>query len=90
MRPLRHVRVAIVIVAIAVAAAACTGGTTSTATGVGDTAPPGADKLEHLIFIVQENRSFDHYFGTYPGANGHPDEPRRLVRRLHPRYLSRG
>jgi phospholipase C len=30
----------------------------------------GLEKLEHLIFIVQENRSFDHYFGTYPGADG--------------------
>jgi phospholipase C len=29
-------------------------------------------RLEHLIFIVQENRSFDHYFGTYPGADGIP------------------
>jgi phospholipase C len=29
-------------------------------------------KLKHLIFIVQENRSFDHYFGTYPGADGIP------------------
>ena len=75
MHPPPPVRVAIVIVAIAVAAAACTGGTTSTATGVGGTAPPGADKLEHLIFIVQENRSFDHYFGTYPGANGIPTNP---------------
>ncbi len=28
--------------------------------------------IKHLIFIVQENRSFDHYFGTYPGANGIP------------------
>ncbi len=28
--------------------------------------------IEHLIFIVQENRSFDHYFGTYPGAEGIP------------------
>ena len=28
--------------------------------------------LDHLIFIVQENRSFDHYFGTYPGADGIP------------------
>ena len=72
MRPLPHVRIAILIVAIAVAAAACTGGTTSTTTGVGGTAPPGADKLEHLIFIMQENRSFDHYFGTYPGADGIP------------------
>jgi phospholipase C len=28
--------------------------------------------IEHVIFIVQENRSFDHYFGTYPGADGIP------------------
>ena len=36
-------------------------------------AAPGSEgifKLDHLIFIVQENRSFDHYFGTYPGADG--------------------
>jgi phospholipase C len=33
---------------------------------------PGIETLEHLIFIVQENRSFDHYFGTFPGANGIP------------------
>jgi phospholipase C len=35
-------------------------------------APRGIDKLDHLIFIVQENRSFDHYFGTFPGAKGIP------------------
>jgi phospholipase C len=29
-------------------------------------------KLQHLIFILQENRSFDHYFGTYPKAQGFP------------------
>ncbi len=29
-------------------------------------------KIEHIIFIVQENHSFDNYFGTYPGANGFP------------------
>jgi phospholipase C len=32
----------------------------------------GIDKLDHLIFIVQENRSFDSYFGTFPGADGIP------------------
>ncbi len=37
--------------------------------------PEGVFKLEHLIFIVQENRSFDHYFGTYPGADGIPTNP---------------
>src|ERR1700748_336948 len=26
--------------------------------------------IEHFIFIIQENRSFDNYFGTSPGANG--------------------
>ena len=37
--------------------------------------PQGIFKLEHLIFIVQENRTFDHYFGTYPGARGIPTKP---------------
>lgn len=27
-------------------------------------------KLKHLVFIIQENHSFDNYFGTYPNANG--------------------
>jgi phospholipase C len=27
-------------------------------------------KIQHIIFIVQENHSFDNYFGTYPGADG--------------------
>lgn len=26
--------------------------------------------IQHIVFIVKENRSFDTYFGTYPGANG--------------------
>jgi phospholipase C len=26
--------------------------------------------IKHLVFIIQENHSFDNYFGTYPGANG--------------------
>jgi phospholipase C len=34
------------------------------------TAPNGIDMIEHVIMVVQENRSFDHYFGTYPGADG--------------------
>src|SRR5581483_1319664 len=29
-------------------------------------------KIKHIIIIMQENRSFDTYFGTYPGANGLP------------------
>jgi phospholipase C len=26
--------------------------------------------IKHVVFIVKENRSFDSYFGTFPGANG--------------------
>ncbi|HTY76114.1 MAG TPA: alkaline phosphatase family protein [Candidatus Nanoarchaeia archaeon] len=29
-----------------------------------------SSKIQHIVFIVQENHSFDNYFGTYPGANG--------------------
>ncbi len=32
----------------------------------------GIQKIRHVIIIVQENRAFDHYFGTYPGADGIP------------------
>jgi len=30
----------------------------------------GIHKIKHVIVIMQENRSFDHYFGTYPGVDG--------------------
>jgi phospholipase C len=29
-------------------------------------------KIKHVIIIMQENRSFDSYFGTFPGADGIP------------------
>jgi len=32
----------------------------------------GIHKIKHVIIIMQENRSFDSYFGTYPGADGIP------------------
>jgi phospholipase C len=34
--------------------------------------PPGIHKIKHVIVVMQENRSFDSYFGTYPGADGIP------------------
>ncbi len=34
--------------------------------------PAGIQKIQHVVMIVQENRSFDSYFGTYPGADGIP------------------
>jgi len=32
----------------------------------------GIHKIRHVVVIVQENRSFDDYFGTFPGAAGIP------------------
>jgi phospholipase C len=32
----------------------------------------GIHKIEHVIVIMQENRSFDSYFGVFPGADGIP------------------
>jgi phospholipase C len=32
----------------------------------------GIHKIKHVVVIMQENRSFDSYFGTYPGADGIP------------------
>ena len=28
--------------------------------------------IKHFVVLMQENHSFDNYFGTYPGADGHP------------------
>lgn len=35
-----------------------------------DSSIPGFSKIQHIVFIVKENRSFDTYFGTFPGADG--------------------
>jgi uncharacterized protein (TIGR03437 family) len=35
-------------------------------------APPGLEKIQRFVFIMQENRSFDSYFGTYPHTDGLP------------------
>lgn len=34
--------------------------------------PERTTPIEHFIVLMQENRSFDNYFGTYPGADGIP------------------
>ncbi len=59
--------------------AACTSPSSSSASppGRGSASPAGtyvvpADihKIKHVIIVMQENRSFDTYFGTFPGADG--------------------
>jgi len=31
------------------------------------------EDIEHVVILMQENRSFDHYFGTYPAVRGFDD-----------------
>jgi phospholipase C len=50
----------------------------------------GIMNLDHLIFVVQENRSFDHYFGTFPGANGIPRDADGRISVCNPDPLNGG
>ena len=34
--------------------------------------PQPATPIEHFVVLMQENHSFDNYFGTFPGADGIP------------------
>jgi phospholipase C len=62
--------------------AACTTATGTGANGTGErvtggrtgtyVVQDGIHKIKHVIIVMQENRSFDSYFGTYPGADGIP------------------
>jgi phospholipase C len=41
------------------------------------TPPAGSDlgAIDHVVFLMQENRSFDHYYGTYRAVRGFDDHP---------------
>ena len=40
--------------------------------------------IQHVVVIVQENHTFDNYFGTFPGANGIQNDPPTV----HPFHLN--
>ncbi len=56
------------VAAVGLAAATASCGTTAPPFS----AAPGIQLIRHVVVIMQENRSFDTYFGTYPGADGIP------------------
>jgi len=35
--------------------------------------PGRVTDIDHVVIVMQENRSFDHYFGTFPGVAGFAD-----------------
>ncbi|HEX4622253.1 MAG TPA: alkaline phosphatase family protein, partial [Myxococcaceae bacterium] len=38
--------------------------------GGSDGGPPAPGQIQHIIFLVKENRTYDCYFGRYPQGNG--------------------
>src|SRR5215472_9519185 len=59
-----------VVIAPMGALIAATAGCGNTSTS--PTPSTGIHKIQHIIVVMQENRSFDTYFGTFPGADGIP------------------
>ncbi len=46
----------------------------------------GSNPIKHIVFFIKENRTFDNYFGTYPGADGATtamDSQGKIVPLLH-------
>jgi phospholipase C len=44
-------------------------------------APHGGDigAIEHVVFLMMENRSYDHFFGTYHKGRGYDDHPKHSL-----------
>jgi phospholipase C len=82
MTRLRFLAGAVVAIALAVAIAPARAGLFTSVPMARQ--HPSSNQLQHLIFIVQENRSFDHFFGTFPGADGLPSTPPCLPSQWYP------
>ena len=72
----RNLPATVLAIVLATAMLAACGGssspTTSSPTTTTTNQSSNSNKIQHVIVIMQENRSFDSYFGTYPGADGIP------------------
>jgi phospholipase C len=69
-------RFGLAIIALALLVAACSSGHRAASVDRGTRLTSqqrvGIHKIQHVVVIMQENRSFDSYFGTFPGADGIP------------------
>ena len=70
----RQLLAGIATAAVAMTTAAAVNGGVHPHTAEASPAPglTGIHKIRHVIVIMMENRSFDSFFGTYPGADGFP------------------
>lgn len=58
------------------------------ASSAGSAEPRKDIPIKHFVYIIQENITFDHYFGTYPGANGIPKGARFAYRPDGPKEVA--
>ncbi|HZQ67461.1 MAG TPA: alkaline phosphatase family protein [Terriglobales bacterium] len=76
----RRVSVVVFILGLAFTLTGCGGGSSTSSSPETTPPPPNASlnqSVNHIIFMVQENRGFDHYFGKLPAywaANGFPSQ----------------
>jgi phospholipase C len=74
LRTRREVLVAGMAGAFGLALAACSDATIKKAASVAPASRAlDLGAIEHVVFLMHENRSFDHYFGTYKGVRGFDD-----------------
>ena len=66
------VAVTAVLIGAATLAACQSGSSNGSTSGSSGSSSSGIHKIKHIVVIMQENRSFDSYYGTYPGADGLP------------------
>jgi phospholipase C len=69
-RSIRNQRLILAVMIVVV----CLAGYARPQSPPGGALPAGINKIDHVIYVVQENRSFDNYFGTFPGADGFPPD----------------
>jgi phospholipase C len=67
----RHLRALTAAAGSAVCAALLMPSTAAAAAGGGPHTP--TTPIHHFVVLMQENHTFDNYFGTYPGADGLPN-----------------
>jgi phospholipase C len=72
----RHARLTVTVAGVALVAAVswASAGVLTSRPALADFPSPntGIHQIKHVVIIMQENRSFDSYFGTFPGADGIP------------------
>lgn len=67
-------RIRFAALAVAFSLASCNGGSIGSNASLPSVSPPAgvahAGRIRHIVLVIQENRSFDDLFSTFPGADG--------------------